>query len=98
MKPVVVVEYKREAYVHPFGNVRITFDKDISASTRTLDMFSDSYVTQKVLPEGVMVLEVKYDDYLPAHIKSMLQGIEVNACAISKYVMCREEKRRVNFV
>ena len=97
LKPVVVVEYQREAYISPLGNVRITFDKDISAS-KELDMFSKNYYTQKVLPDGIMVLEVKYDDYLPVHIKSLLQGIHANQCAISKYVMCREEKRRVNFL
>jgi len=97
MKPVVVVEYQREAYISSLGNVRITFDKDISAS-KVLDVFSEEYYTQKVLPEDIMVLEVKYDDYLPVHIHSMLQGICAQQCAISKYVMCREEKRRVNFV
>lgn len=32
LKPVTGVEYQREAYVSDFGNVRITFDKNISAS------------------------------------------------------------------
>jgi len=97
MKPMVVVEYRREAYISPLGNVRITFDKDISSSN-VLDMFSEDYYTSKVLPDDIMVLEVKYDDYLPVHIGSLLQGITADQCAISKYVMCREEKRRVNFV
>lgn len=97
MKPVVAVEYQREAYVSPLGNVRITFDKDIAASNET-DMFAEHFYTKKVLPEGLMVLEVKYDDYLPAYIRSAMQGIAVNQCAVSKYVMCREEKRRVNFI
>lgn len=98
LKPVVVVEYKREAYVSSLGNVRITFDKDISASTQALDVFGKQYVTKKVLPNHMMVLEVKYDDYLPAHMQSILQEACTDRCAISKYVMCREEKRRGKFV
>ena len=98
LRPSVVVEYRREAFVSPFGNVRITFDKDISASTQTLDMFSKDYHTKKVLPDDIMVLEVKYDDYLPVHIKSILQTACTDRCAISKYVMCREEKRRMKFI
>ena len=98
LKPVVVVEYRREAYVSPLGNVRITFDKDISSSTQTLDFFGEQYVTKKVLPNHMVVLEVKYDDYLPAHIQSILQEACTDRCAISKYVMCREENRRVKFV
>lgn len=97
MKPVVIVEYQREAYISPLGNVRITFDKDISAS-RVIDMFSPDLYMQKVLPDNIMVLEVKYDDYLPLHIRSTLQGVPADQCAISKYVMCREEKRRMSFV
>lgn len=97
IKPIVVVEYQREAYVSPLGNVRITFDKNISES-KTIDIFSKELYTQRVLPDNIMVLEVKYDDYLPVHIKSMLQGICTEQCAISKYVMCRDEKRRMNFV
>lgn len=98
LRPTVVVDYVREAYILPTGNVRITFDKDISASVQTLDMFSEDYQTKKVLPDDMMVLEVKYDDYLPAHIKSILKSACADRCAISKYVMCREERRRVNFL
>ena len=95
LKPVVVVEYRREAYVSPFGNVRITFDKDISASSGVLDMFSMEYRTKKVLPDGIMVLEVKYDDYIPSYILEILQTTMTEHCAVSKYVMCREKKRMV---
>lgn len=95
LKPVVVVEYRREAYVSPLGNVRITFDKDISASSGELDMFSKDYRTKKVLQDGIMVLEVKYDDYIPSHILAILQTAMTEHCAISKYVMCREKKRMV---
>ncbi|MDD6290404.1 MAG: polyphosphate polymerase domain-containing protein [Lachnospiraceae bacterium] len=98
LKPAVVVEYRREAYVSPLGNVRITFDKDIRASTGAQDMFSSGYHTSKVLPDGIMVLEVKYDDYIPSHILGLLQTAMTDRCAISKYVMCREEKRRVKFI
>ena len=95
LKPVVVVEYQREAFIHPLGNVRITFDKDIAASHGDLDMFSPLCTTSKILPDSLMVLEVKYDDFLPVHIQALLHGIPSEHCAISKYVMCRDQKRMV---
>lgn len=95
MKPKVVVEYMREAYVLPTGNVRITFDKDIAASIGNYNMFSKDYITRKVLEEETMVMEVKFDDFLPAHVMSILRTAMTDKCAISKYVMCREEKRRI---
>lgn len=95
LKPVVAVEYLREAYVLAQGNVRITFDKEISASVNDYDMFSEYYEVKKVLEPGIMVLEVKFDDYLPDMIYQILKTAMTNKCAISKYVMCREEKRRI---
>lgn len=95
LKPVVAVEYLREAYILAQGNVRITFDKEISASVGDYDMFSPYYEVRKVLEPGIMVLEVKFDDYLPDMIFQILKTAMTNKCAISKYVMCREEKRRI---
>ena len=95
LHPVVVVEYLREAYVLSAGNVRITFDKEVSASLNTMDVFSKDYVTTRALDEGTIILEVKYDDFLPAYIKQLINIINTEQCAISKYVMCREYKRRV---
>lgn len=91
LKPVLVVEYRREAYVSNYGNVRITFDKDIAVSYDSLDMLYSECPVTGILPEGRMVLEVKYDDYLPSYIGSLLQIGEAEKCAISKYVMCRKQ-------
>lgn len=95
LHPVVVVEYLREAYTLPAGNVRITFDKEISVSVGELDIFSNRYITHRVLEEGFNVLEVKYDDYLPEYIRQVICIAQAHQCAISKYVMCRDEKRKV---
>lgn len=95
LKPVVAVEYLREAYVFPQGNVRITFDKDIASSTGNFDMFAQDYTTRKVLDEGLMVLEVKFDDFIPSFILQILKTAMTDKCAISKYVMCRMDKRRI---
>lgn len=95
LKPVTVVEYRREAYVLDAGNVRITFDKDISSSIYSLDMFSDEYVTSAVLDQGIMVLEVKYDDFMPKFIWQVIQSEGTLKSAISKFVLCRNKNRRV---
>lgn len=98
MRPQVVVEYLREAYVMPQGNVRITFDKDISASVGQLDMFAEDYATRRVLPEKLMVLEVKFDEFIPTQVLEILRTEPMTErCAISKYVMCRAEKGRSLF-
>lgn len=98
MHPSVAVEYMREAYVSRAGNVRVTFDKDISASTGNIDMFDADFTTSKVLENERMVMEVKYDDYLPDYIRQLLMTAMTDKCAISKYVMCREQKRKVKHI
>lgn len=95
LKPVVSVEYLREAYILKEGNVRITFDKNISASVNNYNIFSKDYVTRNVIENNVMVLEVKYDEFIPSFILDMLKIGMANQCAISKYVMCRENTGRV---
>lgn len=95
LHPVLTVEYMREAYVSIAGNVRITFDKDVSVSTTSLDLFATDFCTSMVFPKDCYVLEVKYDDFLPVHIQNILKSVKTEHCAISKYVMCREKKREV---
>ena len=92
------MEYVREAYVYPLGNVRITFDKEISASVGVLDVFSKEYISRRALDPGKIVLEVKYDDFLPAHIQRVVSLAQTQQCAVSKYTMCRDEKRKVEHV
>ena len=35
------------------------------------------------------ILEIKFDNYLPGHISSMLAEVRAERSAVSKYVLCR---------
>lgn len=89
--PTVVVDYLREAYVHPVSNLRITFDKEIAAG-KVENAFDPKRCISSVLPSGFMVLEVKYDEYMPKHIAEMIASIRPTQVAASKYVMCMNKK------
>lgn len=91
LKPVVVVDYVREAYVMNAGNVRITFDKNLSGNLHNLDIFNPNVVMKRVLPQNVMIMELKYDDYLPAIVRNLIQISSFHKSAISKYVLCRAQ-------
>lgn len=88
LKPTVIVDYTREAYV--FEDVRITFDKYIRSGLYATDLFDPDLLTVPVLPEDRMVMEVKYDDALPAAVSRLLQPVPVARTAFSKYEMCRQ--------
>lgn len=87
--PKVVVDYRREAYLHPAGNVRITLDTDIRTSIISTDLFDVDLPRARVLDASVCILEVKYDGFLPAFIKDLIQLNKCNSTAISKYAACR---------
>ena len=64
MRPVVIVEYQRTAYTYPAGNVRITLDEHIGASSRISGSWTRRF-HDPLLPADQHVLEVKYDEFLP---------------------------------
>ena len=89
-QPRVIVDYTREAYVYEPGNVRITFDKELRAGISGIDLFDRNIVYQEILYPEQVILEVKYDDFLPDVIRQLLQPERLTRSAISKYVLCRE--------
>lgn len=89
LRPVVVVDYVREAYVHPAEDVRITFDKKLHTGLGQTDMFDQYLPTVPALDHSMIVLEVKYNRVLPDHIQRILAGISAERSAVSKYVICR---------
>lgn len=91
LRPRVIVDYVREAYVSPFENCRITFDKDLRAGHMLNDIFDPQTPVMPMYDTGVMVLEVKFNRYLPEFIRRVLNNINAaDRCAISKYVICRK--------
>ena len=90
MQPKAVIEYERTAFVHPVGNVRITFDRNIMASRVCEDFFDDRVSSMvPVLPAGLHVLEVKYDEFLPDFIAKQLEIGILRQTAFSKYYLGR---------
>lgn len=89
LRPVVIVDYVREAYTHPAEEVRITFDKKLHTALSQTDMFNPYLPTVPVFDEDVVVLEVKFNRVLPDYLQRVLAGVSGDRCAISKYVMCR---------
>ena len=90
MQPKVIIAYERTAFVHPTGNVRVTFDRNIMAS-RKCDEFFEERITGMVpiLPKGMHVLEVKYDELLPDYIAKQLEIGSLQRIAFSKYYLGR---------
>ena len=89
LKPAVIVDYTREALVFPMEDVRVTFDKNVRTGLRSVDMFNAGIPTYPVIDDYGMVLEIKFNRFLPTYIRSLLQLEASQRSAISKYVLCR---------
>lgn len=88
--PVVIVDYERTAYVGRLGNVRITLDQNIAGSADAGQFFDPRPALHPILPPGQHVLEVKFDEFLPAPIADVLELGEMQRISFSKYTLCRE--------
>lgn len=90
LRPKVIVDYVREPYTHSNGNVRITFDKDLKSGLHRTDLFSRDLSMVRALSENQIILEVKFDEYLPSPIRTALQLEGLQHQSASKYVICRK--------
>jgi hypothetical protein len=88
LRPRVLTSYMREPYVYKAGNVRITFDWDVRTSLYSGKLL-DSPTDISAAEPGDMILEVKYDEYLPDIIKALLQTGFLRQTAFSKYAASR---------
>lgn len=91
MRPVTLVEYEREAYVHPIGNVRITFDTCLRSGLAVNTFFDKEAPTMSVLDFPV-VLEVKYTEVFPEYIRGLFPDTIRPRLALGKYVICRNQQ------
>lgn len=90
MKPKIIVEYDRVPYVYHLGNVRITLDENISSSNHIGAFLEKEIYKRPIMPAGWHVLEVKFDEFLPDYIKSVLQLDSLQQTAFSKFYLCRK--------
>lgn len=88
LRPVVLVDYDREAYL--FEDVRITFDLNLHTGQYSTRMFDPDFPTVPVLPDDRVILEVKFDRALPDAVFQLLRSVPAARSAISKYTLCRQ--------
>jgi hypothetical protein len=88
LRPKTIVSYIREPFVYVPGNVRLTLDRDIRTGMYSTDFLSNE---RREIPAGEneILLEVKYDAFLPGIITDLVQLPNRMASSFSKYAACR---------
>lgn len=89
-RPSVIVSYEREPFVSLLGNTRITFDRKIISSNEFSDFGKKKTYGRAVLSADMLVLEVKFDDFLPDVYRQIISSVALERTAFSKYYLCHE--------
>ena len=88
LRPMVLVDYDRTPFICRDGNTRITLDDNLRTRPYCTELFASHEAMQRVLPADQVILEVKFDDFLPGYLNDCLSDIPKAAMAISKFAMC----------
>ncbi len=88
LAPKTIVDYQREPYVFAPGNVRVTLDYNIRTGLQCTDFLNPHCVTVPVR-NAPIILEVKWDNFLPSFIRDVVQLPNCRTEAYSKYAACR---------
>lgn len=88
LRPKTIVEYTREPFVYAPGNVRVTLDYNIRMGLSSANFLDPACIT---IPAGdaPVLLEVKWDHFLPDIIRDAVSLPGRRMSAFSKYAQCR---------
>ena len=87
--PKIIVEYERTAYTCRDGDVRVTFGQNLASSGYVLRFPDPELPKRPVMAAGWHIMEVKYDEFLPRHIRDALDTGKLERTTFSKYMLCR---------
>ncbi len=88
LRPKIIVDYIREPFIFGPGNVRVTLDYNIRTGFYCLDFLNPDCITVPA-GEAPVILEVKWDNFLPDIIRDAILLPGRRATAFSKYAQCR---------
>ena len=90
LRPKNVVRYDRRAYIYPYGNVRVTFDMNIAAGLSPKDfLVGEQTLIHNEGNDASIIMEVKYDEFIPSFIENIINEKQGRVQAFSKYANCR---------
>ena len=88
LRPKVLVDYDRTPFLCRAGNTRITIDENLRTRPYIAHLFASPRAMTQVLEPDQVILEVKFDDFLPGYLADALADIPKVNMAISKFAMC----------
>jgi len=88
LRPKTIVDYTREPFIYGPGNVRVTMDYDLR-TTINVNEFLDYKCLSIPVIGAPIILEVKWDEFLPSISRDAVGLRDTRSKAFSKYASCR---------
>lgn len=88
LRPKVLVDYDRTPFICAAGNTRITLDENLRTAPYFNTMEGPTKAMSPVLEAEQVILELKFDDFLPGYLADAIADIPKIPMAISKFAMC----------
>lgn len=81
LRPSFVLEYERIAFTDDVSKTRITIDRNVKSTINCYNFFEDIEEPHN----NKIILEIKYESYLPDYIKKIITSIEGKQIEKSKF-------------
>ena len=88
LRPRILVDYDRTPFICRDGNTRITLDENLRTRPYIPHLFASPRAMIPVIDPEQVILEVKFDDFLPGYLTIALEDIPKVNMAISKFALC----------
>ena len=87
-RAMTLVDYDRTPFICRDGNTRITLDENLRTRPFDANLTASPNAMIPVLDRNQVILEVKFDDFLPGYLSDALSDIPKVNLAISKFALC----------
>jgi len=91
LRPTALFAYKREAFIYAPGDVRFTFDSPPFQTEEQLPFHYEPQTANYGKPAYSLLLEVKFNTFMPEVIQRLLGGLPLAHTDMSKYCVVREK-------
>lgn len=89
LKPKTVIRYHRNAYLHPVGGLRVTFDTDVRFALFKTGMEVEDMMFIPAISPDEAIMEIKFNGVLPCVVEDLIQASKTMSSSSSKYVYSR---------
>lgn len=93
--PKSIIDYERTAFTEPTSHIRITLDRNITAGYDCESFLSGRYLRYPLQNANQNILEVKFDSILPSWICRILESLNIQQTAFSKYYLGRKRLEHI---